>query len=65
MRIHQLGRKVLPGIFLGHALVAGGIWKGDIVVAERPKNGENFIFLLADGEAKLCGRYLEVRESFM
>ena len=61
-RIHQLGRKVLPGIFLGHALVAGGIWKGDIVVAERP---EHFIFLFADGEAKLCGRYLEVRESFM
>ena len=26
-RLHQVGKKVLPGIFLGHALIAGGIWK--------------------------------------
>ena len=33
-RIHQFGKKVLPGLFLGHALYAGGIWKGDRLVAD-------------------------------
>ena len=33
-RIHQFGKKVLPGLFLGYALYAGGIWKGDILVAD-------------------------------
>ena len=33
-RLHQFGPKVLPGIFLGYALFAGRIWKGDIVVAD-------------------------------
>ena len=33
-RIHHFGKKVLPGLFLGYALYAGGIWKGDIMVAE-------------------------------
>ena len=33
-RIHQFGKKVLPGLFLGYALYAGGIWKGDILVAQ-------------------------------
>ena len=33
-RIHQFGKKVLPGLFLGSALYAGRIWKGDIVVAD-------------------------------
>ena len=28
-RIHQFGKKVLPGLFLGYALYAAGIWKGD------------------------------------
>ena len=32
-RIHQFGKKVLPGLFLGYALYAGRIWKGDILVA--------------------------------
>ena len=32
--IHQLGKKVLPGIFLGSDSVAGGIWKGDILIAD-------------------------------
>ena len=32
-RIHQFG-KVLPGLFLGYALYAGGIWKGDVLVAD-------------------------------
>ena len=33
-RIHQLGKKVLPELFLGYALYAGGSWKGDILVAD-------------------------------
>ena len=33
-RIHQFGKKVLPGLFLGYALYAEGIWKGDIMVAD-------------------------------
>ena len=33
-RINQFGKKVLPGLFLGYALYAGGIWKGDIMVAD-------------------------------
>ena len=33
-RIHQFGKKVLPGLFLGYALYAGRIWKGDIMVAD-------------------------------
>ena len=33
-RLIQFGPEVLPSIFLGFALHAGEIWKGDIVVAE-------------------------------
>ena len=33
-RIHQFGKKVLPGLFLGYALYAGGIWKGDALIAD-------------------------------
>ena len=33
-RIHQFGKKVLPGSFLVYALYAEGIWKGDILVAD-------------------------------
>ena len=33
-RIHQFGKKVLSGLFLGYALYAGGIWKGDVLTAD-------------------------------
>ena len=33
-RIHQFGQKVLPGLFLGYALYAGGIWTGDVLIAD-------------------------------
>ena len=33
-RIHHFGKKVLLGLFLGYALYAGGIWKGDMLVAD-------------------------------
>ena len=36
-RIHQFGKKVLPGLFLGYALYTGGIWKGDLTVADIEK----------------------------
>ena len=29
-----VGKKVLPGLFLGYALYAGGIWKCDVLVAD-------------------------------
>ena len=32
-RLHEF-KKVLPGTFLGHELVVGGIWKGDILIAD-------------------------------
>ena len=33
-RIHQFGKKVFPGLFLGYALYAVRIWKGDVLVAD-------------------------------
>ena len=33
-RIHQFGKKVLLGLFHGYALYAGGIWKGDVLIAD-------------------------------
>ena len=33
-RIHRFGKKVLPGVFLGYALYAGGIWKGDVLITD-------------------------------
>ena len=33
-RIHHFGKKVLPVLFIGYALYAGGIWKGDVLVAD-------------------------------
>ena len=30
----SIGKKVLPGIFLGYELIAVGIWKGDILIAD-------------------------------
>ena len=33
-RLHHFGKKVFPQIFLRYELIAGGIWKGDILTAE-------------------------------
>ena len=33
-RIHQFGKKVLPGLFLGYALYAVRNWKGDVLIAD-------------------------------
>ena len=32
--LHQFGEKVSPGILQGYELIAGDIWKGDILVAD-------------------------------
>ena len=41
-RLHQFGKKVLPGIFLGYVSYAEGIWKGDILVASQTlRNGKD------------------------
>ena len=41
-RIHHFGKKVLPGIFLGYALIAWRIWKGDILIADIEKNWQSW-----------------------
>ena len=33
-RIHQFGKKVFPGLFLGYALYAGRIWQDDVLIAD-------------------------------
>ena len=33
-RLHQFGKKVLPGIFRGYAFIAVAIWTGDILIAD-------------------------------
>ena len=33
-RLHQFGKKVLPGILHGYALIEERTWKGDILIAE-------------------------------
>ena len=40
VRLHQFCKKILPGIFLGYALVAGRIWNGDIIVADIEELGK-------------------------
>ena len=54
-RLHQFGFKVLPGIFLGCALYAGGIWKGDIMVADIEEMEEM-------GASELHARRLNAKE---
>ena len=84
--LHQFGEKISPGTLLGHALFAGEIWKGDLMVADieelekmdaseihawrliaktvfMPKNGEHFIFPIADGTVQMSGRDQVVRKS--
>ena len=39
-RLHQFGPKVLSGIFIGYALHSGGIWKGDVMIADIEEFGQ-------------------------
>ena len=34
MRLHEFGKKVLPGIFVGYALIPERFWNGDILIAD-------------------------------
>ena len=63
-RIHQFRKKILPGLFLGYALYAGRIWKGDVLIADfeeletmdtseiysKKLNAKEVIFHKEDGE---------------
>ena len=33
-RLHQFGKKVLPGTLLGYALISKRVWEGDILIAD-------------------------------
>ena len=33
-RLHQFGKKVLPGVVPGYALHAERIWKGDVLITD-------------------------------
>ena len=54
-RIHRFGKKVLPGLFLGYALHAGGIWKGDVLIADF----EEFATMDA---SEICSKRLNAKE---
>ena len=70
-RLHQFGKKVLPGKFLGYAfeelekIDASEIHVRRLNAKEAltPQKGGNFIFPVADGTAKMLGRDHEFRES--
>ena len=54
-RIHRFGKKVLPGLFLGYALYAGGIWKGDVLVADLEE-------LETMDASEICSKRLNAKE---
>ena len=33
-RLHHFGKKVLSGIFIGHSLYLGRVWKGNLLVVD-------------------------------
>ena len=41
--LHQFGKQVLPGIFMGYALYAGKLDKGDILVADAEELREHHV----------------------
>ena len=55
LRIHQFGKKVLPGLLLGYALYAGGTWKGDILVADLEE-------LETMDASEICSKRLNAKE---
>ena len=64
-RIHQFGKKVLPGLFLGYALYAGGFWKGDVLIADFEELETMDASEAADGRIKLFGGDQELRTPTM
>ena len=55
-RIHQFGKKVLPGLFLGYALYAGRIWKGDVLIADLEE-------LETMDASEICSKRLNTKEA--
>ena len=64
-RLHQCDKKVLLAIFVGYALIAVRVWKGDILeiharrLSKDPlmqKQSEHCEFPIADGSVTLSGR---------
>ena len=47
-RLHHFGKKVLPGIFIRHALHTGGGWTSDVLIAHvkrfKPESLGNRVF---------------------
>ena len=62
-RLHQYGKKVLPGIFLGFALVAERTWKGDMLIADLDEleNGAHQKFILEESKRKEYGYLIKRR----
>ena len=54
-RIHQFGKKVLRGLFLGYALYAGRTWKGDVLVTD-------FEELETTDASEICSKRLNAKE---
>ena len=54
-KIHQFGKNVLPVIFLGYALYAEGIWKGDKMVADLEE-------LETMDASEICAKRLNAKE---
>ena len=54
-RIHPFGKTVSLGLFLGYALYAGGIWKGDVLIAD-------FEELETMDASEICSERLNAKE---
>ena len=54
-RIHQFGKKVFPSLFLGYALCAGWIWKGDVLVTDLEE-------LETMDASEICSKRLNAKE---
>ena len=66
-RLHQIVPKVLPDIFFGYVLYAGGIWRGDILVADIEELEEmdaSEIESKKDSLQRKCERRNEVETSY-
>ena len=54
-RIHQVGKKVLPGLLFRYALYAEGTWKGDVLVADLEE-------LETMDASEICSKSLNTKE---
>ena len=54
-RLHQFGKKVSPGTSLGYVLIAGIIWKGDILISDIEELEEM-------DESDICSQRINAKE---